>query len=269
MIMRSKHIVFFLIAAVLGGVFTACRQHPTPDINIEQAGHPVASRILAPGMGTIGLIEDGKVYVYYVNEHQKWILDKLSQFEIPSGNAGLLALGTGTIGVIQNRAIAFYQLDAYNHWVANPRYHFELPRQYERIIGVRMPWEMGMVVIESKGMLDFYYFDESGHWVLDETATFHIPEGIDHCFSLGDMTIAIADKEKLGVYYLHPEGYWDFVEEFVLQLPEGYEAIIPWETGFIAVLMGNTLEFFRLDPENDRWLYLEEMAFVLPGTFVP
>lgn len=263
---RLWHILLLLLTFCLA---TGCRQRPEPNVNVEYAGHPLASRILAPGMGTIGLIDDGKVFVYFVNEKQQWVLDKLSQFEIPEKNEGLLAMGTGTIGVVADNSIHFFRLDAYNHWVSDPKYEFILPKRYDRIMGVRMPWEMGMVVLETNGMLDFYYFDESGQWVADETATFQIPEGINQCFSLGDMTIAIADKEKLGVYYLHPEGYWDFVEEFVLQLPEGYDAIIPWETGFIAVLIGQTLEFFQLDPDHGRWLYLEDMAFQLPGILTP
>jgi len=267
--MKKKLFVSLLLLACMALLQTGCQRRSGANINIEQAGHPLASRILTPGFGTVGVIDDGKVYVYhYLSEKQEWILDKLSQFMIPENNNGLITFGMGTIGVVAGRSIQFYQLDAYNNWVSNPRYTFALPKRFDRIIGVRMPWEMGMLAVEHKGLVDFFYFDGSGEWVRDETATFRIPRGIDHCFSLGDMTMAIADGKKLGVYYLHPEGYWDFVEEFVLQLPEGYDAIIPWESGFIAVLMGNVLEFFQLDPGNDRWLHLEDMAFMLPGVYL-
>ena len=202
--MKNRIFVTLLLLA-LGMGFQGCKRQTTSSVNIEQAGHPVASRILAPGMGTIGVIDNGKVYVYFLNEKQEWILDKLSQFEIPEDNQGLIATGMGTIGVVTGREIRFHRLDATNNWISDPRYTFRLPRKYDRIIGIRMPWEMGIIGIENNKMLDFYYFDDAGEWVRDETASFQIPKGVDHCFSLGDMTVAIADAvHLLTVFYYIP-----------------------------------------------------------------
>ena len=252
-----------LFAAV--SLMPSCRRTTTKDQNIEQSGHPVASRILAPGMGTVGLTQDGKVYVYFLDEQHRWVLDKLSQFNIPEKNEGLLAMGIGTIGVIDGRDIQFYRLDAYNNWVIDERFRFELPRSYDRLLSVKMPWELGFIAMEFSGYVEFFYFDESGIWVHDETAVFAIPEGIDHYFSLGNMSIAVVDDHRLGVYFLNEEGIWEFMDEHVLRLPGGYEAIIPWEPGIIAVLLDGALEFFELDLLEGRWVTDGSMRFELPS----
>ena len=257
----KKFLPLFLV--LLAILVTGCRQRPTPNINIEQAEHTVASKILSPGMGTIGLIEEGKVSIYYMDEDRRWLPDTLSQFNIPENNEGLLTLGSGTIGVIMNSQIHLYRLDNYDQWVTDPSYNFSIPKRYDRILTANMPWELGMLLLAKDSNIDFYYFNEETGWVIDETATFKIPPGIKHYFSLGDMTIGVADDKKLGVYYLHPEGEWQFVEDMVLQLPEDYDAIIPWDTGFIAILKGDVLEFYMLDLEEGIWLHIEDMAFTI------
>ncbi len=253
----------FLVFTMLTIILTGCRERPVPNINIEQKGHAVASKIMAPGMGTIGLIENGNMTVYYIDENSEWWPDSLSRFDIPPGNEGLLALGAGTIGVVMKSKVHVYRLDNYNNWVTDPRYDFSVPKRHDRILAAKMPFEMGMILIENGSYIDFYYFDEESGWLFDETATFKVPSGILQVVSMGDMTIAIADDKKLGLYYLHPEGEWHFVDDIVLQLPENYEAIIPWETGFIAILSGNTLEFYKLDLQEGLWLHIEDMAFIL------
>jgi hypothetical protein len=253
----------FLVIILMTILLSGCRERPVPNINIEQKEHKVASKIIAPGMGTIGLIENGTLTVYYIDENRKWHPDSLSKFDIPAGNQGLLALGAGTIGVVMKSGIHIYRLDNHNNWATDPRHDFPVPKRYDRMMAAKMPWEMGMILIENDSYIDFYYFDEENGWLFDETATFRIPSGIRKCMSLGDMTIAITDEMKLGIYYLHPEGEWQFADDIVLQLPENYEAIIPWETGFIAVLMGNTLEFYKLDLQEGTWLHIEDMAFIL------
>ncbi len=258
--MKTSFLLAFTLTVLL---MAGCRERPTPNINVEQQGHAVASKILAPGMGTIGRIENGNVAVYFIDENRQWLPDTLSRFHIPGKNEGLLTLGMGTIGVIINGQIHIYHLDNYNNWVTDPAYNFSVPKHYDRMMTAKMPWDMGMILLEHKSYVEFYYFDEERGWVLDETATFKVPPSIRHYFSLGDMTMAIADEKKLGVYYLHPEGEWQFVEDMVLQLPENYDAIIPWETGFIAILENNLLEFYKLDLEEGIWLHIEDMAFDL------
>lgn len=258
----KKTLFFTLLAVVIlaGG----CGKKPLPGINIEQAGHAIAEKILAPGLGTIGLIDSGKVYVYYTSEDRRWMLDKQSQFSIPEDNEGLIALGMGTIGIVRGNEILFSRLNAYNEWVADERITFGLPRKYDRIISVKMPWDLGVLAVEDEGFLTFYYRSETDSWTFDETATFKIPEGIEGYFSLGDMTIAVTDKGKLGFYYLDNEGVWQFANDYVLQLPENTQAIIPWESSIIAVLVDTRLEFFMLDMDQGGWLQYEDMAFELP-----
>lgn len=255
-------VLFVCTACIL--LTNACKRERNTNINIEQTGHPVASRILAPGMGTVGLIQEGKVYVYFLNEQHRWVLDKMSQFNIPEKNEGLLAMGIGTIGVIDGRDIHFFNLDAYNNWVSDARFRFSLPRSYDRVISVKMPWELGMIGLEIGGYVEFFYFDESDNWVHDETAVFAIPDEIQQYFSLGSMTMAVVDDHRLGVYFLNPEGQWEFLDDLVLRLPGGYDAIIPWEPGIIAVLIDETLEFYQLDLAEGRWLTDEAMRFLLP-----
>ncbi len=253
--------VLFLAILLLA---VSCKKTGSPDINLEQSGHPLASKILAPGMGTVGLIQDRKVFVYFLNENYRWVLDKLSQFTIPEKNQGLIAMGIGTIGVIEDKQIKFYSLDAYNNWVSEERFTFELPKSYDRLVSVKMPWEIGILALEDNGFLEFYYLNQEGHWFHDETAVFEIPQGINNYFSLGNMTIAVVDDHRLGLYYLHPEGGWEFMDDYVLRLPEGYDAIIPWEPGIMAVLIGKVLEFYELDLIEERWIMDEDMRFELP-----
>ncbi len=242
----------------------ACQREPA-NINIEQKSNPVAEKIMAPGMGTIGLISDQEMFVYFLNETSQWIKDRTSQFQIPEDNQGLLALGMGHLGVLHEEQLNVYRLDQENQWKAEERYTFTLPRRYDRIMAVKMPWEMGILAFEMNGFLEFYYFDNNNQWRHDETASFRIPEGIDDYFSMGNMTIAVTSDNKLGIYFLHPEGDWRFLDEesLVLQLPAGHEAIIPFEPGTMALLQDSVLSFYQIDLENNRWLQDRVMDFYI------
>lgn len=263
-----KHLRLIPLLALL--IVAGCKEKTVRSVNIEQLGNPLAEKILAPGLGTIGLINEDKVFTYFLNEEGAWMLDKLSQFNIPEDNQGLLALGLGTMGVVQDTQIHFYRLDANNEWVSEPRLTFDLPAKYDRIFSVKMPWELGLIAIAYEGIITFYYREENGAWILDETASFALPPDILNYFSLGDMTIAVTDQNhKMGFYFLNPEGSWEFADQYVLQLPVGYQAIIPWESSIIAVLMGQGLEFYAFTPDEGGWLNYEDMAFTLPITHQP
>ena len=237
---------------------------PTQSRNLELTRHENASRLLSPGMGTIGLIENDSLKIFYLNEYFLWQEDPASGFAIPVPNDGLLAMGSGMIALKTGRNLSFFRMTDDFHWENLQGYDFPLPRKYSHIMAVRMPWEMGVIAIETGGFLDFYYHDEVLGWQLDETARIAVPEGIIQYFSLGGMTVAIVDRGLLGVYYLHAAGDWRFLDEHVLELPPGYEAVLPYEPGIIAVLLDNRLVFHELDLENEVWIVDEAMDFVLP-----
>ncbi len=243
----------------------ACRPDRQSDTNLEQSHNRALRHLIAPGMGTIGIIKDGAVDVYYNDSQGEWVLDERSRFMIPEKNQGLLAMGMGTIGVVQNGSIYFYRLGPDDQWEAINTYTFELPERYDRLVAMKMPWEMGVVGIENDGILEFYYHDSS-RWHRDTTANFKIPPGIDGYYLMGDMTIVITDKNKLGLYYLGPEDGWDFMDydEFVLLLPEEFEGILPLDHRQIAVLHNGRLRFFFLDINNDRWVALRDLDFMMP-----
>lgn len=248
-------VVFFM--------FTAACSRTDSNLNVEQAHNLQAQHILAPGMGTIGLIQNQQVYVYYLNEQHQWILDKTSQFNIPDDNNGLIALGMGNLGVVGDDQISVYRLDQENKWMQEEKYSFTLPRRYKRMLAVKMPWEMGVLAFEMNGRLEFYYYDEQNNWNHDETASFIIPDGIDDYFSMGNMTIAVIHENKLGLYYLHPEGDWRFLDQdhLVLKLPEDQQGVIPFEPGTIALLRDNQLNFYMLNTDEKRWVMDPAMSF--------
>lgn len=245
--------------------FVACGPGHQPDINVEQAHNPDAQKILAPGLGTIGVIRDGAVHVYYPDEGGQWHRDEASRFRIPQKNRGVLAMGNGVLGVVQKGRINFYRMDEQHQWQQEEAYTFELPRRYDRLVAMKMPRGPGAVGIESDGMIRFSYFDNM-EWQTEPWATFVVPGGITGCYAMGDMTMAVTDGQKLGLYYLVPEEGWEFMDHdaFVLLLPDAHDGIIPLDHHSIAVLKGDGLHFFQLDIENDRWLSLPRLHFELP-----
>ena len=247
-------------------VFASCGRREMPsDINLEQAHNPKAQHILAPGMGTIGIINGGSIHIYYPGEDGSWLADERSRFDIPESNRGVLAMGMGTLAVAEGGMLNFYRLDAFNKWQQEEYLSFSLPEQYNRITAMKMPWEIGVIGIERQGIIDFYYFYDKT-WQYDPTASFVIPSGISSFYLTGDMTIAVVDGHKLGLYYLTPDEGWEFMNQdsYVLLLPDGYEGIIPYDNRTIAVLRDSKLHFFSLDLENDRWVILTKLQFNLP-----
>lgn len=245
-----------------------CRQGETPGINLEQKEHPLASRILYPGMGTIGLVKDGKVHIFFLNEDYVWEADEQSSFRIPGRSNGLLAVGNGTLGVLRGRQMQFYRLSDNNEWKVQESLRLRFPRKQQSVTAVKMPWEMGQVAFAWDGFLEFFYPDANKGWTHDETASFAIPPGIDAYLSLGNMTVAVVDDHKLGVYYLDPEYGWIFLQDHILQLPETSEAIMTYEPGVISVLSGDKLEFYALDARKGSWVMDEEMRFDIPEAFL-
>jgi hypothetical protein len=246
-------------------IVTGCKKQPSV-INFEQAHNPASQKIMAPGLGTIGIIKEKQIFVYYLNESHRWILDKVSQFEIPENTQGVLALGMGFLGVVQDRVMYFYYLDAEHQWTRDEYVMFVLPRNYERLSTMRMPWDVGQIVVEEiSGLLSFYYIDESGRWIKDETAEFVIPPKTDDYLMIGDMEIGIIKDNKLGVYQLTDEGEWVLAENMVLALPDDTQAVLSFESGIIAVLSNDILlRFFELDTMDQTWYYDESMDFVIP-----
>ena len=259
--MKTKILLWLLLLLAMA----ACRPEPQSDINLEQQHNRALQHLIAPGMGTIGIINEGVVDVYYNDNHGQWLPDERSRFTIPGENHGLIAMGMGTIGVVQDRNIYFYRLGSDDLWENVESYTFELPPNYDRLVAMKMPWEMGVIGIEREGVLDFYYHDSSG-WQGDPTASFVVPSGIDGYYLMGDMTIVITEGNKLGIYYLGPEDGWEFMDydEFVLLLPEEFEGILPLDHRQIAVLHEGHLRFFYLDINNDRWVALRDLDFELP-----
>lgn len=251
-----------ILSLVIG---SGCKKQPSV-INIEQAHNPISQKIMAPGLGTIGIIKQEQIFVYYLNESHRWILDKVSQFEIPDNTQGVLAMGMGFIGVVQDRVMYFYYLDAQHQWARDENVMFVLPRKYERISTMRIPWDVGQIVVEEiKGLLSFYYIDESGRWLKDETAEFVIPPNTDDYLMLGDMEIGTITGNKLGVYQLTEQGNWVFAENMILVLPENTQAVLSFEPGIIAVLINDILiRFFELDTMEEKWVSDESMDFVIP-----
>lgn len=259
--MRTAIYFTFLVLFLAG-----CGRQETPsDINLEQAHNPQAQHILAPGMGTIGLISEGSIHIYFPCENGGWLPDESSRFDIPENNHGVLAMGMGTIAVAEGKTLCFYRLDAFNQWQHQEYLDFDLPDKYDRLMAMKMPWEIGVIGVEQGGIVDFYYFYDKS-WQYDPTASFMIPSGISSYYPAGDMTIAVVDGHKLGIYYLTPDDGWEFMDiaSYVLLLPDGFEGIIPYDKRTIAVLRAGNLYFFSLDTENDRWVVQGDLHFNLP-----
>jgi len=256
---KKASLLLFLIV-----VFAAC-QNKQSSFNIEQVNNKEARHIITPGMNSIGLIKDEKVYVYYLNESRIWVLDKVSQFDIPKPNDGLLSTGMGTIAVKRKDSLFFYNMDASLSWDGNYEITMPLPAKYKGLYAMKMPWQRGVIAIEQPaGIINFYYIDENKRWKTDEKARFIIPPGIEYYLMLGGMKIAIVSDRKLGVYKLDFDGQWAFQDDMVLTLPYNTEAVIPYEPGTIAVLVGNTLQFFEADFENRYWVLDDTMNFTIP-----
>ena len=263
--MKGNYKLFLSLAFAAACLLSCTREAPLADINLEQVHRPSMHHIMAPGMGTIGIIRDGNVDIYYYDESGEWLPDKASRFSIPEDNRGIIAMGMGTIAVAQNRMLHFYRLNSYNRWQEEDYLQFRLPSKYDRLTVMKMPWEIGVIAIETDGILEFYFFYDDA-WQHDPTASFVIPQGISDYYPAGDMTIAVVDQQKLGLYFLGPEEGWDFMDHdaFVLLLPDGYAGILPYDRQKIAVLADRSLHFFAIDLEHDRWISLSELQFDLP-----
>lgn len=257
----SKLLFFLCMLTVIAG----CSRRQPANINAEQAHNPLSAHIIAPGMGTIGLISNEILEIYFPEDIRRWAPDETSRFAIPQPNHGILAVGMGTLGVIEKDVLRFYRLDTSNQWARLAWGDFNIPGKYDRVIAMKMPWEMGVLGLEHEGMVDFYFYYD-GNWQMDPSATFMIPNGIDSYYPLGDMTMAVIQGNKLGIYYLGPEEGWEFLDHdsFVLLLPDDHQAIIPYEPGKIAVLVNHDLQFFQLDLLEDRWIKLADLEFNLP-----
>ncbi len=245
-------------------LLAGCKPAPPKSINLEQIHNPAAHHILSTGMGTISLIHQDTVKVYYHSESGNWMHDTGSDFVLPLKNEGILAMGMGTLAIKTDNTLHFYQIDQYNNWQEDSAMAFQIPSSYDRLIAGKMSWETGILGIEYKGEISFFYYYD-GQWHPDPSANFAIPDGIDHCYPLGDMTLAVVDGNKVGVYFLGPEEGWEFLdqESFILLLDESYDAIIPYEPGHLAVLKNNALHFYRIDLERDAWVRLSDLAFHL------
>lgn len=255
-----------LLAICLAAMLIAgCGPRKPADINIEQSHNPSAHTIIAPGFGTVGIIREGSVHVFYQSESGEWLPDDASRFDIPSGNHGLLAMGMGRFGVVQNGRLEFYRIGDDNRWIKQEGQSFSLPRRYDHLTAMQMGHGRSGVGVEKQGRLSFYFFDGQA-WEKDTAKTFSIPSGISGYYPLGDMTIAIRDNQKLGLYYFGPDQTWEFMDHdpFVLLLPEGHNGVVPVDRQVIAVLTEGRLEFFRMDLTEDRWLALENSHFELP-----
>lgn len=243
-----------------------CKKQPS-SYNLEQAGNPAGYKLMAPGLGTIGIIHDNQVFVYYLNESHSWILDKVSQFEIPEKNQGLLALGMGFMGVVQDDIMHFYYLNAENQWTRDQEVKFVLPKNRKKISTMRMPWDIGQIAVEDdQGVIHFFYINEQARWVKDETALFVLPAPLDSYLMLGSMEVGVIHNNKLGVYRLDDQGEWHWIENMVLTLPDNARAVISFEPGTIAVLLDtNILRFFDMDPLAQQWVMDQSMDFAIPA----
>ncbi len=261
--MKLNHSLLTISIAVL--LFGGCRSEVPSNINLEQAHNLKTQHIIAPGNGTIGIIHNGSVHMYYYDEREGWLADDVTRFDIPDGNRGILSMGMGTIGVVMDDQLNFFRVNTFNEWQEQPHLCFSLPKKYDRLVSMHMPWEIGVLGIEQEGVLNFYfYYDDD--WHHDPTSGFNVPAGISSYYPTGEMTIAIVDNQKLGLYFLGPEEGWSFMDHdnFILLLPDHYQGIIPVGTSRMAVLEGQNLNFYALDLENDRWVLHTDLKFDLP-----
>jgi len=233
--------------------------------SLEMIEYPSAQHILAPGMNSIGLIHDERVYIYYLSDSGIWKLDQDSQFIIPSKNKGLLTPGMGTMAILRGDMLYFYNMSASMQWDDDYELTMPVPKNSKRLSSMKMPYQRGVIAVEDQNnTIDFYYLDETRRWQKDETAAFAIPEGIDNYLMLGSMDLAIISENKLGIYRLNLSGEWVFQDDLVLTLPENFDAVMAYEPGVIAVLKDDVLQFFEVDFENRYWLLDDLMNFELP-----
>ena len=260
--MPYMRFAFLAITSIM--LLAGCKRQPA-NINLEQAHSKTSANIIAPGFGTIGIIKNHEIFVYFLDRNSTWTLDNVSQFQIPENSDGVLSLGMGVMGVLQNNIMNFYYIDAQNNWSKYRDVTFETPENFKRITSMRLPWEIGFIATENrKGIISFYYLDENKKWVSDETANFGIPPDTDDYIMMGGMEIGIIKDNKLGVYQLDDFGRWQFMDDLVLSLPNSFEAVLSYEPGTIAVLKQGRMMFHRLDITNRKWVYDPSMDFQLP-----
>ncbi len=245
-------------------ILFGCTPRRPENINAEQMHNPAAQHLIAPGFGTVGLIHDGIIDIYFHGDDLDWQVDEQSRFTIPENNEGVLAMGLGVFGVVKNNNLHLYSINDQNQWEEEEHLRFDLPRRYERLTVMRMPWQIGAIGIENGGVVDFY-FQEDDRWEKDDAVSFVIPGDIRAYYPMGEMTMAIADKEKLGLYYF-AEDEWEFMghDPFILSLPEDYQGIIPMNDRYIGILDEGKIDFYQLDMANDRWVTLTGLHFELP-----
>jgi len=259
--MHKKQLIISLIALFF--IFSCKRDQSS--VNLAQVDNPNAQKLIALGLGTMGVIHSNQVYVHFLNENNEWVIDKNSQFTLPEKNQGVISMGMGVIGVVEANTIFFYYLDAENKWVKDEEVTFSLPGNYLSMSAMRMNWELGMLALqETEKVIDFYYLDEFGNWKRDETARFVLPMNIENYVVLGEMEIAILQDQRLGVYFLNEEAAWKFDENMVLKLPEDVQAVLSFEPGIIGVLNQNrVVRFYEKDAEKQVWILDESMDFYL------
>jgi hypothetical protein len=262
--MYHRIIILVSFAAIV--FFSGCKQQPS-SVNLEQVHSKKGSKIISLGLGTIGMIQDQEIYVYFLNESHSWILDKVSQFQIPEKNQGILALGMGIIGILDDGVMNFYYMNSENLWSRDRDVMFVVPKGFNRLTSMKLPWEVGLIAVEDKkGVIGFYYLNENAHWVKDETAEFTIPPGTKDYVMIGGMEIGIISDNKLGIYQLNDLGEWQFLDGLVLSLPDNYDAVLSFEPGTIGILSGNSLQFFEINTYNKSWVYDHTMDFLIPGS---
>ncbi len=261
--MKLKKSLLIIAVALLS--FNGCKREVISDINLEQAHNPHLQQLVAPGNGTIGIIRNGAIDMYYYDNSEGWIADDKARFDIPRNNRGILSMGMGTIGVVTGNQLTFFKLDPFNEWQKQSHLGFSLPKHYDRLVSMHMPWEIGVLGVERDGKVDFYfYYDDE--WHHDSTSVFVIPAGITSYYPAGEMTIAIVDGMRLGLYFLGPEDGWSFMDHdnYILLLPDDYKGLIPMGKSRIAVMEGKSLNFYALDLKNDRWVVHTDLQFHLP-----
>lgn len=230
-------------------------------INLEQKGNENAENILVPGHGYIGIIHDQSVNLFYYNTSKySWQHDRVTQLILPDAIDGVIALGMGYMGVLDDNVVQFYYIDAQNQWRKDENMLLVLPEDYDRLLIMKMKYDIGIIGVECDSMIDFYSLDD-GRWQLADASTFHIPQGIDEYFAMGNMNMAIVDGHKLGFYYLTDDNEWVFAEDHVLQVPDGYDAFIPFEPGIIGIMEGGVIRFHKIDKESGQWIIDETFNF--------
>ena len=260
----KRIISLLLLSGFLAAINTSCKKKESySNINVEQKHNPEAHNILTPGMGTIGIIHDSVINVYFLNEHRVWILDKVSSFIIPKGNEGIIGVGLGHIGVIKDGIMNFYRLDARNLWVKEKDLLFVMPQQYDRIMVVNYPWEIGVIGIEADNQVEFFYLD-GNIWRKDETATFQVPDNIDDYFSIGSMNIAVVQDNFVSFFSLTESEGWKYHENYFLRLPAKHDALISYEQNVVGVLADGVIRFHEVEFFDPLWILDESMNFHVP-----